>query len=107
MSGMVLTGLFASKAVNAAGANGLFYGETALFLNQLKGLAIVVTYSFVMGFIIFKLIDMISPLRVSAIEEEKGLDESQHGEKYVQGTLLVSTNGHIEEKERGTVETNF
>ena len=107
MSGMVLTGLFASKAVNAAGANGLFYGDTALFLNQLKGLAVVVTYSFVMGFIIFKLIDMISPLRVSAVEEEKGLDESQHGEKYVQGTLLVSTNGHIEEKERGTVETNF
>lgn len=107
MSGMVLTGLFASKAVNAAGANGLFYGETALFFNQLKGLAIVVTFSFVMGFLIFKVLDMISPLRVSAVEEEKGLDESQHGEKYVQGTLLVATNGKIEEKERGTVETSF
>jgi Amt family ammonium transporter len=41
---------------------------------------------------------MINPLRVSSEEEELGLDESQHNEKYLQGTLLVSNNGKMAEE---------
>lgn len=96
--GMILTGVFASKVINPQGANGLFYGDTALFLSQLKGLGIVVGYSFTVSYLIFRLINVLSPLRVTKQEEMVGLDESQHGEKYVQGTLLVDANGTFEEK---------
>jgi Amt family ammonium transporter len=99
--GMILTGIFASKLINPAGANGLAFGETALFWAQLKGLAVVVSYSFIVSFGIFKLINVLSPLRVTKQEEMVGLDETQHGEKYVQGTLLVDSNGIVEEKVLG------
>ena len=93
MVGMLMTGIFATKTVNAAGADGLFYGNSAFFFTQLKGMLIVVTYSFVVSYGIFKLINFIQPLRVSVEDEEMGLDASQHNEKYLQGTLLVHSNG--------------
>lgn len=80
--GMLMTGIFATKTVNGAGADGLFYGNSAFFLIQVKALFIVVTYSFVVSFLIFKFINFILPLRVSSEEEELGLDASQHDEKY-------------------------
>ncbi|MBH2003377.1 MAG: ammonium transporter [Sphingobacteriia bacterium] len=80
--GMLMTGFFATKSVNTAGADGLLYGNTAFFLTQLKALLIVVSYSFVVSFGIFKFIDLILPLRVTSEEEEIGLDASQHNEKY-------------------------
>ena len=60
---------------------------------------IVVVYSFTVSFLIFKFIDFILPIRVSAQDEEEGLVASQHDEKYVQGTLLVNTGNGIEEKQ--------
>lgn len=82
MVGMLMTGIFATKAVNSGGADGLFYGNASFFFIQVKALFIVVTYSFVVSFAIFKFIDAILPLRVSSEEEELGLDASQHDEKY-------------------------
>ena len=103
MVGMIMTGVFATKAVNAAGNDGLFLGNTAFFFTQLKAMAIAVGYSFGVSFIIFKVIDMLMPLRVSSEEEELGLDATQHNEKYSQGTLIVNNgNGKYEEK---SVET--
>jgi len=100
MVGMLLTGIFATKTVNAAGNDGLFYGNPAFFFTQVKGLLIVVAYSFTVSYLIFKFINYILPLRVSEAEEEAGLDESQHNEKYTQGTLIVTaTNGMVYEKE--------
>ena len=99
MVGMLLTGFFATKTVNSAGADGLIYGGTAFFFTQVKALAIVVGYSFIMSYGIFKLINLINPIRVSVEEEELGLDETQHNEKYLQGTLLVSNNGNGSMKE--------
>ena len=96
--GMLLTGLFATKTVNGAGVDGLFNGNPGFFFTQVKALAIVVSYSFVVSYGIFKLINLINPLRVSSEEEELGLDESQHNEKYLQGTLLVSENGNMKEE---------
>ena len=98
MVGMLLTGFFATKTVNSAGADGLIYGGTAFFFTQVKALAIVVGYSFIMSYGIFKLINLINPIRVSVEEEELGLDETQHNEKYLQGTLLVSNNGNMKEE---------
>lgn len=91
--GMLLTGVFATKTVNAAGADGLFYGNPEFFLTQLKGVLIVAAYSFIVSFVIFKLINLVQPIRVSSEEEEEGLDASQHNEKYSQGTLIVASTG--------------
>jgi ammonium transporter, Amt family len=98
MAGMLLTGVFASKAVNALGNDGLAYGGGAFFLTQLKAMAIVAGYSFAVSFGIFKFINFILPLRVTEAEEEEGLDASQHDEKYTQGTLLVHQNGVLKEE---------
>ncbi|MDP4263764.1 MAG: ammonium transporter [Bacteroidota bacterium] len=97
MVGMLMTGVFATKAVNAAGNDGLFFGNPAFFLTQLKAMAVAVGYSFTVSFLIFKFINFILPLRVSSQEELEGLDASQHNEKYLQGTLLVHNNGSIKE----------
>jgi ammonium transporter, Amt family len=97
MVGMIMTGIFATKNVNSVGADGLLYGGATFFLTQLKGLAIVVAYSFTVSFLIFKFINFILPIRVSQEDELLGLDASQHDEKYSQGTLLVQTGGTIKE----------
>jgi Amt family ammonium transporter len=99
MVGMIMTGLFATKAINSAGNDGLFYGNFDFFFTQVKALAIVVAYSFTASFLIFKFINFILPMRVTEEEEELGLDASQHDEKYMQGTLLVSRNGFMKEEE--------
>jgi Ammonia permease len=77
----------------------LFYGNPDFFFTQLKGLAIVVAFSFTASFLIFKFINFILPMRVTEEEEELGLDATQHNEKYLQGTLLVSKNGSMKEEE--------
>jgi len=79
--GALGTGLFATKSVNPAGADGLFYGNPAQFGIQLIDVAAVWIYSFVVSFVILKLIDKVMGLRPTAAEEELGLDLSQHGEK--------------------------
>ena len=104
MVGMLMTGIFATKNINSGGNDGLFYGNPAFFITQLKALALVVAYSFAVSFAIFKLINFILPIRVSKADEELGLDASQHNEKYLQGTLLVKHNGSLTEEEKGTAE---
>ncbi|MCW3081989.1 ammonium transporter [Segetibacter sp.] len=98
MVGMVMTGIFATTTVNSAGANGLLYGNAAFLFTQLKALVIVVAYSFIVSYAIFKFINFVLPMRVSSEEEELGLDASQHDEKYMQGTLLVHDNGILKEE---------
>ena len=99
MVGMLMTGVFASKAIYAAGSDGWAYGNFSFFLTQAKAMGLAVGYSFVVSFVIFKFINFIVPLRVSDKEEEEGLDATQHDEKYLQGTLLVSTKEGLLEQE--------
>ncbi|WP_205512205.1 ammonium transporter [Longitalea arenae] len=99
--GMLLTGVFANELAHGikGGPQGLFYGNPSFFFTQFKAMAIVVLYSFTVSFLIFKFINFILPLRVTEEEEELGLDETQHNEKYLQGTLLVNgENGKLVEK---------
>jgi Amt family ammonium transporter len=101
MVGMLMTGIFANQLAHGIkdGPQGLFYGNPSFFLTQFKAMAIVVVYSFTVSFLIFKFINFVLPLRVTEEEEELGLDESQHDEKYMQGTLLVKgENGKLVEK---------
>ena len=78
--GALATGLFASKVINDAGADGLFFGNPALL--GIQALAVVVTwvYAFLVTFILLKVLDWTMGLRVSEEEEETGLDLSQHSE---------------------------
>jgi Amt family ammonium transporter len=78
--GALATGLWASKDINAAGNNGLFYGNPGLFLIQLKAVVITIVYSFVVSFVLLKIVDAIVGLRVSEDEERIGLDLTQHRE---------------------------
>ena len=79
--GALATGLFATKAVNDAGANGLFYGNPAQFLIQLVTVVVVVIFAFGVTFMVAKLLNRFMGLRVSASEEQVGLDISEHGER--------------------------
>ncbi len=82
MVGMLLTGVFASKSVNAiVGDNqGLIYGDTTLFFIQLKAMVLVSIFAFVVSYTLFFIVNKITPLRVSEEKEELGLDITQHGE---------------------------
>jgi len=79
--GAIATGLFATTAVNSAGANGLFYGNAALVTKQLMAVGITIVYCAVVTFIILKLIDIVMGLRVAQDDETLGLDLSQHNER--------------------------
>jgi Amt family ammonium transporter len=83
--GALLTGIFASSAINpifgAGKATGFFEGNHGQILNQLVGVAIAWSLSIVGTLIILFIVDKLIGLRVSAEDEETGLDLSQHGEE--------------------------
>lgn len=83
MVGMLLTGVFASKAINpdVVTVNGLIFGEVRLFAVQFLALVCVSVFAFFGSWLLLKITDLISPLRVSEEDERIGLDMSQHGEK--------------------------
>jgi ammonium transporter, Amt family len=76
--GIVLTGVFASAAVN--GVSGLVEGNLNQFVVQVLAMAITATYSFLVTLGILKVLNLFEPVRVSAEVEAQGLDEIQHGE---------------------------
>ena len=78
--GAIATGIFASKAINPAGADGLIHGNAGLVATQFIDAATTVGYSLVVSFVILKIIDMTIGLRVSREEEIQGLDLTQHSE---------------------------
>ena len=78
--GTLATGLFASKAVNPAGADGLFYGNPKQFMIQLLAVAVTVVYSFVASYILYKVVDLFLKVRIPEKEEIMGLDLTQHHE---------------------------
>src|SRR5437588_6833917 len=78
--GALATGIFATVAVNTAGANGLVYGNPQQLLTQVIAVAASWIYACVMTFIIMKAVDAVVGLRVPEDEEVLGLDTTQHGE---------------------------
>jgi Amt family ammonium transporter len=90
MVGMIMTGIFASKAINSAAVDGLAYGGTHLFMVHMLALVLVSAFAFGGSFALLKLTDLIIPLRVSAEEESLGLDVSQHEEQLYSHAASVS-----------------
>ena len=78
--GAIATGLFATVAINSAGANGLFFGNPQQLLTQLVAVGATWLYAAVATFAIIKVIDLTIGMRVREHEESLGLDASQHGE---------------------------
>jgi Amt family ammonium transporter len=78
--GALATGLFATTAVNAAGADGLFYGNPKLLAVQALAVAVTLVYSFGVSFLLLKILDKAMGLRVEKEDEVMGLDLSMHGE---------------------------
>ena len=79
--GALATGLFATKMVNPAGADGLFYGNPSQLGIQFVAVAVVAIFAFAVTFILAKLLNGAWGLSVSDQEEEVGLDISEHGER--------------------------
>lgn len=86
--GTILLGVFASKAVNAAGADGLWFGNGSFLLKQIVAVVVASAYAFVFTYLMLSLINLITRVRVSEEEEKQGLDFALHGEKaYDEGAL--------------------
>ncbi len=79
--GALATGLFASKAVNSAGADGLFFGNPKQFLIQLLAVSVTLIYTSVVTLFIYKVVDLLIGVRVGEKEELMGLDLTQHHEQ--------------------------
>jgi Amt family ammonium transporter len=80
--GSIATGIFASAAIG--GVNGLIFGNVGQFVAQLEAIAVVVPFAFVGSYVLLKIVDKFSPLRVSEEAENAGLDLSEHGEEAYQ-----------------------
>jgi Amt family ammonium transporter len=79
--GALATGLFASKLVNPAGADGLFFGNPKQLFIQLATVLVTIIYTAVMTLIIYKLVDLFIGVRVDEKSEAMGLDLTQHHER--------------------------
>jgi len=80
MWGTLATGLFAQKVINETGSNGLFFGNTALFLIQGLYLLVCLAYAAAMTWMLFILVDALFGMRVTRENEMVGLDLAQHHE---------------------------
>ena len=95
MTGALLTGVFAQKAWNAAGADGLIAGNASQLAIQALGVASSIAYSAVVTFGILKLLALVTALRAEPRAEGIGMDVSQHGEEAYssgEGSILVITD---------------
>ena len=79
--GGIATGLFAQTSINSkAQWNGLFFGDTQLFIAQIESIVITIVYAAVLSFIIIKVISLFMDIRVTDREEANGMDLSEHNE---------------------------
>lgn len=79
--GAILTGVFASKALNEAGRDGVIHGNAGQMVPQLVGVVAVGLYAVIVTYVILKLIDRLVGLRVPVADEREGLDSTEHGEQ--------------------------
>jgi Amt family ammonium transporter len=87
MVGMIATGIFAKDV-------GLIYGQTTTFMYHMLALVIVAVFSFAGSLVLYKITDLIIPLRVTPEQEAEGLDLSQHGETALAIDVLTNGNGN-------------
>jgi Amt family ammonium transporter len=79
--GIILLGVFASKAINPAGADGLLYGNVSFFLKETVAVVGASIYAFIISYLMLVIINKITHVKLTEQEESSGLDESLHGEQ--------------------------
>ena len=104
MWGAIATGLWATTAVNPDGANGLFYGETNLFIAQIISVGVAVIFAVVGSAVLYKVVNAIVALRASDDEEITGLDISEHGERGYNAGLFAGAPSFVSGSDLGTVK---
>lgn len=82
--GALATGLFASKAINPAGADGLFFGNPEQLWIQFVSVVATCVFAFVVSYVLLKIVNAIVPIRITEEEEEAGLDVAIHSESAYQ-----------------------
>ncbi|MBD2576151.1 ammonium transporter [Oscillatoria sp. FACHB-1406] len=101
--GAMLTGLFATKAVNEFGDNGLFFGNPVQVWEQFVGVAATYIFAAVGTFVLLKILGAIMPLRVHPEVETQGIDVPVHGEEgYSEEDFLGGSSAYASKRE--TVE---
>ena len=78
--GTILLGVFATKSINVNGADGLLQGNASFFWKELVAVAVTSLYAYVFTYLMLWLIDKVTRVKVTAEEEEEGLDAAYHGE---------------------------
>lgn len=96
--GAIATGLWATKAVNEAGADGLFYGSSDLLVAQLISIVAAYALAIIGSYILVKVVSLFINVRVEEADEIAGMDISEHGERgygqsFVAGNLLFRPLG--------------
>ncbi len=84
--GILALGLLATKTMNPAGADGLFYGDSSFFVKELVGVGIGIVWAFVVTYVLLWAINKVTPVRVSEAVEQAGLDSALHGESAYRDT---------------------
>ena len=78
--GVILLGVFSSNAINPAATNGLIFGNFNFFIKQTIAVLGAALYAFIFTYVMLKLINLVTKVRVDDGEEAEGLDSSLHGE---------------------------
>ena len=78
--GIIMLGIFATLAVNPAGSDGLLHGNASFFFKEVVAVVLSSVYAFGMSYAMLWVINKFTPVKVSAKEEETGLDDALHGE---------------------------
>jgi len=89
--GTLMAGLLATKAVNAAGVDGLFYGNAAQFGIQAMGVGVVGLYALAVSWALLKLVDKTMGLRMSQEGESLGMDQAEHTESAYSDSLDIGS----------------
>lgn len=86
--GTILLGVFASKAMNGAGADGLMSGGSIFFMHQVVAVVGACIYAFAFTYLMLAAINLVTRVKVAEADEDMGLDASLHGEQaYDEGAL--------------------
>ena len=103
MWGAIATGLWATTAVNPDGANGLFYGETNLFVAQIVSIGVAIVFAVVGSTVLYKVVSAVVVLRADENEEILGLDITEHGERGYNAGLFAGAPSFISDAEAGEI----
>src|SRR6266705_1857908 len=94
--GTLATGLFASSLINSGGPNGLFFGNPGQLGVQALACVIVAAFAFAGSYVILRIINLFTPVRVSPAEEDAGLDISGFGEEAYVGEAEEARSTGVE-----------